>query len=282
MSEDELYRIIGRIVDLPTLPAVVMRLLSVVENPRSDAREIQRIMSNDPAMAARILKLVNSSFYSMPTTITSIQQAVVILGYNTVRSLALSASVFDAFGESGISHEQFWIQSVACALMCEYLGARSDRLRIETCFSAGLLHGIGKIVLEQYAPARFSEVTVEARRSKLSFAQAQERVLPAGYAEVGYWLAERWKLPDCTRYAIRYQDKVDDCLEEYRPLAAAVQLSYRTCRLLGCENGADYDEPQPVDPLLWDILEIEARDKVQAELAAQLGRATELFSQIRH
>lgn len=281
MAGDELQKIIGRIVDLPTLPAVVMRLLSAVENPRSDAREVNRIMSNDPALAARILKLVNSSFYSMPTTITSIQQAVVILGYSTVRSLALSASVFDAFDSTGFSHEKFWLQSVACALMCENLGARSDRLRIETCFSAGLLHDIGKIVLEQYLPGQFTQVVNRAREKHLSFAQAQQQILPAGYAEVGYWLAERWKLPNHTCQAIRYQDNPQDCPEEFRPLAAAVQLAYRTCRALGWENGSDFDHPGEIPELLWDALEIEEKDMVQGELGGQLARAGELFSHIK-
>ena len=149
-TEVNLKNIVGRIVDLPTLPKVVSHLLCAVEDPRSSAREINLIMSNDPALAARILKLVNSSFYAMPSPVTSIQQAVVILGFNTVRSLALSASVFDTFaGKSGFSHENFWLQSLTCALMCENLGARSDCLRIDSCFTLGLLHGIGKIILHE-------------------------------------------------------------------------------------------------------------------------------------
>lgn len=279
--EDELQRIIGRIVDLPTLPVVVMRLLSAVENPRSDAREVNRIMSNDPALAARILKLVNSSFYAMPSTVTSIQQAVVILGYNTVRSLALSASVFDAFSDTGFSHEKFWLQSVACALMCENLGARSDKLNIGTCFSAGLLHDIGKIIFEQYAPERFSEVITLAKKNGISFAVAQNDLLPSGQAEVGYWLAEKWKLPELTRQAIRYQDRLEECPEEYRPLAAAVQLSYQTCRMLGWENGGDFDAVNEVPEALWDELEISERDMVRAELEGQTARATDLFSHIK-
>lgn len=279
--EIKLKDIVARIVDLPTLPNVVCRLLSAVEDPRSNAREVNQIMSHDPSLAARILKLVNSSFYGLPRPVNSVQQAVVILGYNTVRSLALSASVFDAFSSTTFKHEAFWIQSLTCALMCENLAARSDRLRIDTGFTAGLLHGIGKIILEQYAPTMFEVILQEARRKQLSFAETEQLLKYPGYCEIGFWLAEKWKLPTSTQNAIRFQDAPLECPEDHRPLAAALQLSRLTCRELGCNDGGDYDQPGPIPELLWEILEVEEREMVQAELSAQLARATDLFTQIK-
>ena len=281
-TEVNLRNIVGRIVDLPTLPKVVSHLLCAVEDPRSSAREINLIMSNDPALAARILKLVNSSFYAMPSPVTSIQQAVVILGFNTVRSLALSASVFDTFaGKSGFSHEDFWLQSLSCALMCENLGARSDCLRIDSCFTLGLLHGIGKIILDQYAPAKFEEVIATARRDALCFEAAHQMVLGFANAEIGYWLAERWKISESVRDAIRFQNEPELAPPESRPLATAIRLARILCRREGCENGGDFDAPGEIDPQWWDVLEVEEQEMVEAELCGQLARADALFAQIK-
>ncbi len=281
MASADFVKIIDRIVDIPTLPKVVMALVNAIENPNSNAKLIQQIMSNDPAMAAKILKLVNSSFYSLPSRVSSIQQAVVILGFNTVRSLALSASVFDTFVLGGFSPEDFWRQSLACALMCEKLASRSDCLRVEVCFSAGLLHGIGKIIMNQYASNEFGKIIKVAKEEKLEFIDAEKMVLDTGHAEIGYWLASKWKIPEVTQFSIRYQDNIQDCPEEYRPLAAATRLSRLICRQQGCENGSDFSEPLQTLDDLWDYFEITDRQGVEAELVAQIARASELLNQIQ-
>lgn len=280
MATADFHKIVERIVDLPTLPKVVMSLVSAIEDPNSNARIIHQIMSNDPVLAAKILKLVNSSFYGLATQISSIQQAVVILGFNTVRSMALSASVFDTFTTSVFSHEGFWQQSLACALMCEKLSGISNNLREEVCFSAGLLHGIGKIILDQYAENEFGKIISLAQEKKLEFIEAEKEVYDTSHAEIGYWLVNRWKLPEVTQDSIRFQDRIEDAQVEYRALAAAIQLSRLLCRKYECENGSDFSEPQDPPQILWEYLEIDNPQEVEEVLRQQISKASELLDLI--
>ncbi|MCX7935212.1 MAG: HDOD domain-containing protein, partial [Planctomycetota bacterium] len=143
MAGTDLKGIVERIVDLPTLPQVVNTLLTLLDDPTSSARDVNEVMAHDPALVAKILKLVNSSFYGLPNRVTSIQQAIAILGFNTIKALAVSASVFDLFGESGgdFSYEAFWKHSVGVATVGSYLAGRSKRVDAESGFVIGLLHG---------------------------------------------------------------------------------------------------------------------------------------------
>lgn len=282
MQGTDLKSIVNRIVDLPTLPQVVTSLINAIQDPYSDARIINNIMVNDPSLAARILKLVNSSFYSLPNKVISIQQAVVILGFVTVRSLAISASVFDLFGSDSFSHEGYWKQSLACALMTEKLSNHSERIQSESCFTIGLLHGIGKIIIEQYAPVKFDEIICEGKEKELSFIEAEKIVLNTSYTEIGFWLSEKWKLPEIVQQAILNQNNIEECPEDAKPYAAAVQLARRYARICECENGSDFDAPGELPDELWEILEID-EDKQEAaieELKEQVAVAEEMLSQL--
>ena len=95
----DLKSIVDRIVDLPTLPQVVTAIMTLIEDPNSSAKDIEGVMGNDPSLVAKILKLVNSPFYGLANKVSSIQQSIAILGFNTIKSLAISASVFDLFGD---------------------------------------------------------------------------------------------------------------------------------------------------------------------------------------
>lgn len=256
MEQDDFKRITDNIVDLPTLPQVVTTLINAVNDPYSDASIINNIVIHDPALAAKILKLVNSSFYGLSNPVNSIQQAVVILGFKTIRSLAISASVFNLFTGSNFSYEDFWKQSLASGLMLEALAKESAVIDEESAFITGLLHQIGKIILEQYATDQFNDIIDIAEKKKLSYNEAEKKVINTSYTNIGYWLTEKWSLSKEVQESILYQNNLSEAPADILPLAASCQYTFKTLRLLDCENGSDFDTPAPVEEELWKILNI--------------------------
>ncbi len=256
MEQNDFEHIVDSIIDLPTLPQVVTTLINAINDPKSDAAIINKIVEHDPALAARILKLVNSSFYSLSKPVDSIQQAVVILGFNTIRSLSISASVFSVFTANKFSYEGFWKQSLACAFMMDTLSKYTSILDKDATFTVGLLHGIGKIIIEQYAPEKFDEILRIGHRQLISYNEAEKNILNTSYTNLGYWLTEKWSLSETIQESILYQNNPDEAPAKIRVLTAAAQFAFKFARYKGCENGSDFNKAQPPKQELWDMFEI--------------------------
>ena len=211
MDEDRrqrLRKITQSIIGLPTLPAVITQLISLIDNPKTSARNVAQLISTDQALTAKILKLANSAFYGFPREIATVDLAVVVLGFETVKSLGLSVSVLERFvgtgGNSAFDRQKFWEHSIGCGVAAKLLAAKL-RYRIPgEAFAAGILHDIGKLILSQYFSSEFSEILEMAERENLYIGRAEERVLGVSHADVGGWLAERWNLPKQLEDAIAF------------------------------------------------------------------------------
>ncbi len=153
-KEKKLRFIVDKIQNLPTPPIVFTQITKVINNPDTSAYEIGAIISEDPALTAKVLKLTNSSFYGIPRTITNVKQAIVILGLEAIKSLVISASVFDTFSKNKSLDteylENFWRHSLSVAFMSKII-ARMKKLpslqEAEIAFSGGLLHDLGKLII---------------------------------------------------------------------------------------------------------------------------------------
>jgi len=143
----DLAKIVGKVEGLPTLPSVVARINQLIDDPNASAGDINEVISHDLALSAKILKLVNSAFYGFPRRISSMTHAVVILGFNSVRNIALTAFVFDAFdtGALPFGHRNFWVHSVGTAVTADALATRAGLHIGDDAFVAGLLHDLGKV-----------------------------------------------------------------------------------------------------------------------------------------
>lgn len=281
MPKYTIAQIVDRVRDLPTLPQIVVSLMSAIDDPRSSASHINQIMVNDPALASRVLKLVNSSFYSLPRKISSIRDAVVILGFSTVRSLAISASVLRTFGDKGFSHEDFWRQSLATGLIAEYLESKSNSFGSGNAFTVGLLCGIGKIILEQRFPIEFKAIIADAQNAKATFEDVERNQIDTSHAEIGYWLANRWHLPAPIQNAIRYQADPFACpVETDRPLAAAVKIARALLRANGEASVTDFDEVAPPADNLWELIKLPEHDDLEAPVTKRIQTAAAIFAEL--
>jgi putative nucleotidyltransferase with HDIG domain len=207
-------RITDSLISLPTLPTVIAKMLELVDNPKTSASSLSNLIMRDQVLTAKILKMANSSFYAFPRQIATVKLALVVLGFENVKEMALSLSVLNSFKGENNKHfdtSMFWQHSVS-------VGACTRMLARETCyrlageaFVAGLLHDIGKVVLNQYLPKEFAEIQTMIFEGGQSCDEAEKEVLGVTHAEVGAWLAERWNLPVILVEAIRYHQHPESC-----------------------------------------------------------------------
>ncbi|MFH0911333.1 MAG: HDOD domain-containing protein [Planctomycetota bacterium] len=252
-------RLLEKIEELPTLPDVVARVNQLVNSESATAGHVNAVISRDMALSAKVLRMANSSFYGFSRRITSITHAVVILGFKTIRNLALSAFVFNAFKRKTPAFDvrAFWIHSlgvaVTAAAASEELGfSIHDR---EDVFIGGLLHGVGKVAMSEYMPEDLEAVCRMMKEKDLSFAEAERVVHEFDYAELSGALLDKWSLPPGLIAVVRHH--LDPARAgEHERTASLVHLSDILSRalLFGC---AGEDRVTPISPEAWATLRLD-------------------------
>ena len=197
---ERLRRSTESVLTLPTLPESVSRLLRMVDDPDTSARSLAQAISSDQVLTARVLKLANSSYYGFQQRVGTVSLALVVLGFESVKDLALTTSVMKSFGKASSDERfdmrTFWEHALAVAVASRHL---SRVLRVGSAgeaFTAGILHDIGQVVLHEYHPDAFLESLRLVREEGKLLHEAEIEVLGAGHPQVGGWLCRRWNLPD--------------------------------------------------------------------------------------
>jgi len=254
----DLNRIIGKIEDLPTLPRTVLKITELVNNPKSSARDLSRIITDDQVLTARLLKLVNSSFYGFPQRISTVTGAIVLLGFDAIRNLLLTTSVFDVFSNhtkpAKFNQEKFWDHSLGCAVGAKVIGNFIRHDKIEELFVSGLLHDIGKIVEMMFLPKEFSKMTSLVGKKNKLLREAELSVLGYTHAEIGKFLGERWNLPPKLIGVIGHHHE-PAAAGPFTLEAAIIHLADILCRSLNIGSGGDEKIPA-LDAFAWEILKI--------------------------
>jgi HD-like signal output (HDOD) protein len=199
-KDAKINRLLGNVSDIPPLPSVTTRILDVAENPLSSAHDLTEIISHDPALTAQILKAANSAFYGFPNKIGTVYLAIVILGFNMVRTIALSVGVLKLFRTRGgqaslLNPPEFWAHSLKCGVASKLLATNYKYYVAGEAFTAGILHDIGRIVLAHYSTSEYNEVLKFHAENKGSLLEAEEKIFGFSHAEVGGYLLKKWSLP---------------------------------------------------------------------------------------
>jgi putative nucleotidyltransferase with HDIG domain len=263
-------RVIDRIDDLPTLPRTILKITELVNNPKSSAKDLARVITDDQVLTARLLKLVNSSFYGFPQRISTVTGAIVLLGFDAIRNLLLTTSVFDVFSRKDmpgrLKQEEFWDHSLACAVGAKVIANHIRKDKVEELFVSGLLHDIGKIVEMMFLPEEFERITALVDERQILICQAEAEVLGYTHAEIGKLLAAKWNLPPKLMSIISHHHE-PGAAGAFTLDAAVVHLADIFCRALSIGFGGD-DQVPPLDPVAWQSLKIktDAFEAIMAEM----------------
>jgi len=271
--------LLKKIETLPTLPIVVTRIMQLVENPKTAAVEISKVVSLDPALTVKILKIVNSAYYGFPKQITTVTHAIMILGFEDVKNIAMGISVFDIFKAKGAASDvifdrvAFWQHSIAVGACTKLLAKKLRYKNPEEAFICGLLHDIGKIILDQYFHDEFNKVMKLARDENLLFINAEKRMNDMDHAEIGRVVAKRWGLPQAIVECIANHHNPAGS-ETNVMLIALVHASDVFCKIQKIGNSGDMLVPQ-LQKAAWDQLKLQPTDltKLYEELNEEVKKA---------
>jgi len=257
-QEAGIEELIENVSELPTLPSVVTRITAMTSNPQTNAADIGKLISNDPSLSSKILRLVNSAYYGFPRKITSVTKAIVLLGFNKVKNIALSASVVEAFKGSGKPPEfdfyKFWEHSVAVGIAAEVVAKHYSPKSIDDAFVGGLLHDVGKVVIASFMPEA-SSIFELAKENRTTFSKAAEEILGMHEGEVGARLSEHWNFPEVLVHPIRYTVRPQGT-RQMRDVLACIHLGDILVSALGMTAAGDYAMPL-IDWGVWDDLKLD-------------------------
>lgn len=219
MQKADMLKKLERINDLPTLPAIAMEVNRMLQDEFVKMEDLEGTIEKDQAMTSKILRLSNSAFFGLRFKVRSIREALMLIGFNTVRNAVVSVSVIKAFdGLSSLKEfnmAEFWEHSIAVAITGKELARQSGLAQPDDAFLAGLLHDIGKIVLIQYFPDVFKEIWERMTSLGEIFHEAEARLQTADHGLMGGVLAQKWKIHDSIAGVIRYHSRPSKSCPDY-------------------------------------------------------------------
>lgn len=279
---------IREISHIATLPEVTLQIIQMVEDPQSTASDLHEVIAGDPALSSRILKVVNSSFYGLPGQIASINRAIVLLGLNAVKNIAIAASLSKLFrgGEltPRFSAKDLWEHSNAAAAAAKII---ADSLKMglgDEAFLAGLMHDIGMMVQMQSDRQKLIEVVESlginaAGVPLMDMLEVEEGVFGANHCHFGEALCKKWKFPRCLELVTAYHHTPLSADRDSRTLPCVVYLADRLVADIG-------EKPYRLDLQTLDIdegvlevlkLDTEKLDAIKAKLAESAGDVASLL-----
>ncbi|MBC3812315.1 HDOD domain-containing protein [Undibacterium aquatile] len=273
MNRIAIHQIVEEVKDLPTLPAVVMEILNNIDKEDVDTHELADKVTRDIALTAKTLRLANSAYYATQFKVTTIQQAIALLGLTTVKQIIVTAALTGCFPENncqGFSHKDFWRHSNAVAIVAKIL-ARRLNLSLDVAFTAGLLHDIGTLVLVTYHSAEYEHVIVWQTEHQCTQFDAEREILGIDHAAVGEELAIYWNFSDQMKNAIAGHHQPDKPGLGF--LATIVHVANGIAHVLNVTESADHTTPE-ITALSWHSLGLdqEALDQVLQEAGDEFNK----------
>ncbi len=246
MNEDRMETMLQKFDRLPSLPGTAMKLIEAVQRPDPDVREVVRLVSADAALSAKVLKIINSSFYGFVHTVTTIDQAIRLLGMKTIKNLALSLILKTSFLKKDPRHFDmagFWKDALVGAIAAKLLAERVNVKNAEDTFFLGLLENIGSLTLAYLIPDQYERVQSEMQTRTVSCEEAESQVFGFNHMDVGAKLTRSWGLPDTFHIPIKYHHRVEELPEGYsseiRMRTAVLHLSALYIELFNAGNMAE-------------------------------------------
>lgn len=188
--------------DLPAMPHVAAMVIDKLSNSNATPREIHQLIEKDQGLAARVLKVANSPYYGACRSIATVKDAILFMGFDSIRSVVLTAVMKGVFAETGLAEKLLWEHSIGCAVAARTLGRAVGYPGNEEAFLAGLMHDVGKAVLFLRRSAEMSEIMQDVYNGDMSFADGEKQVFGFTHSEIGQLVADKW------RFAINIEEAI--------------------------------------------------------------------------
>lgn len=248
---DDLVSDISRLI---TLPEICLKVTTLVEDPHASIEDIGKVISRDPSLTVKILKISNSAMYGFASEVDTVSRAITLLGTRQIRDLVLATSAFDTF--RGISNnlmtmEDFWYHSILCGLAANQLTRICGLRNGDGLFVGGLLHDIGQLVLFNRLPELSQEailLTMEGQE-EYEMHQAESNLMGFNHMEVGLALAEKWSLPTYLQYCTGYHHRPEQA-PDFKQEVSIIHIS-NTIAVLAELNSSDPELGPEVDDFAW-------------------------------
>lgn len=276
-TDDIKKKILKGINDLPPMPKVLMKAREVLSDPNSSFKDISQIIETDQAIAAKVLKVANSAYYGLSGMVSSIHQASVVLGYETLEQVITMVSSTSLLGKQlrgyGLNAGVLWKHSLASALACKLIAKKRAPTMESDAFSVGLIHDAGKLALDAYVAQKRAEIDKFMREQKPSFLEAERQILGFDHTEMAFELCQKWKLPESHAAAMRYHHSPE--LANGNQLAQIVHVANYIAEQAGYSGGPGFDN-QPVNEQSLEALRLKPEDieEITQEVATSVEQIT--------
>lgn len=276
-------QIVRKITAVATLPEITGKIISTVEDPRSTAAQLHKIVSHDPALATRLLKVVNSAFYGLPGQIASVERAIVLLGLNAVKNIAVAASLGQLFKSGpiipGVTVRDLWVHCIATGVAARDIARQLRLAFVEEAFLAGMIHDLGVLISLQEFSDKFRTVCERAMVEDLEFCAIEREVIGVDHQSLGMALVEEWRFPRLCHLVTGYHHRPLVLAEDVRLLPQIIYIADALCSECGVGVGLTSRQSQiptmlaPASPVTAQMVQ-----STRERLAEMVAVAVDVFS----
>ena len=273
MSTAEIQNLVDNASDLISLPEVTLRVNEIANDPDSTADDMAAVITQDPALVVRMLKIANSAYYGLSNEVETVSRAVAVLGTNKIRDLVLSSSASDAFDgipNDLISMQDFWHHSLYCGLLAQILSKKSNKTNSESIFIAGLLHDIGQLLMFNQMPEKSHEAILLLMEGteELETFEAERHVFGFDHMQVGAALIKSWKLSPVLEECVEFHHEPQNA-KKYPAEVALINIANAVAVMADFDSMNEEDEIPMINPVSWELTGVSKSDLPDAIKKAQ-------------
>ena len=273
MSTAEIQDLVKNATNLISLPEVSLRVNELANDPNSTADDMGKVISQDPALVARMLKIANSAFYGLSTEVETITRAIAILGTNKIRDLVISTAAsdtFDGIPNSLITMQDFWHHSLYCGLLAQILSKKSKKANSESIFIAGLLHDIGQLLMFNQLPEKSHEAILLLMEGteELETFEAERHVFGFDHMQVGAELIKTWNLAPVLQECVEFHHEPEKA-KDFPAEVALINIANAVAVMADFNSMSDEDEIPSINPKSWELTGLSKDDLPEAIKKAQ-------------
>lgn len=236
MNEDKLEKIIMETVDIPSLPPVAMKVLQLMNDSFSSVNELEKLIEKDQSFSSRLLRIANSPYYGRGRAVDSVSTAIILIGFNTMKNLVVAASMKDLNRKFGLFEQKLWEHSLAVSIAASAIARQTKLVKADEALVAGLIHDVGKTVLNNGMSEQYSRVIEKVYEEGLQFIDVENDMLGFNHCSVGGLIARKWKIPKNLETVIEYHHaKPFPDFEDntYETLCMVIGVADSMCLYLG-------------------------------------------------